>query len=248
MNADPYEIEFPSRISVTQQEIDTSVLTQEQQTKYLNLFKRVLEIYESKQKARVIVGLAGPTGSGKSVVAALFKQMAGQVDLPFRFETMGIDAFHYPNAYLQTHECSGEQLKEFKGRFDTYDVAKLISVLKDFRAEKAVSYPEYSRKTHDPVENTITINEGNAILLLEGLWLLFDRAGWGHVTQYLDYSFFLDAQKNVVRETVIQRHFRGGRTIEEAASYFDRVDAENYDLVLATRHVADEVIPSYFYL
>lgn len=241
------DLKFPETVQVTDQEINTSVLSNNQREEYIKLFERILGIYESAQKSRVVIGLAGPTGSGKSVIASLFKQMASQLDLPFHFETIGIDAFHYPNSYLLTHEIEGKTLKEFKGRFDTYDVVKLTTSLKDFKEGKTVSLPEYSRKTHDPVENAITISEQKTLLLIEGLWLLSDKDGWQDVGEYLDYSFFVDAKKDAVRGSVIQRHMNGGRSVDEASAYYDGVDSENFNLVVNTRSKASEIIPSYFY-
>lgn len=116
------DLKFPGTIEVTGQEINTSILKNHQREKYLELFKRILTIYESAQKPRVVIGLIGPTGSGKSVIASLFKHLATQLTLPFHFETVGIDAYHYPNSFLLSHEFSGKSLKDFKGRFDTYDV------------------------------------------------------------------------------------------------------------------------------
>ena len=79
MTLNPSRIKFPERVLVTEQEINTSLLTNSQRGAYLDLFQHVIEVYESKGKPRVIVGLAGPTGSGKSVIAALFKEMARQL-------------------------------------------------------------------------------------------------------------------------------------------------------------------------
>ena len=241
------DLKFPETVQVTGQEINTSILSNDQKEKYLELFKRILTIYESTQKPRVVIGLIGPTGSGKSVIASLFKNLATQLALPFHFETVGIDAYHYPNSFLLSHEFSGKPLKDFKGHFDTYDVQKLVATLKDFREGKAVSLQEYSRKTHDPIENAVTIDKPKTLLLIEGLWLLFPKNGWQNVEEYLDYSFFIDAKKDVVRDLVIQRHMNGGRKASEAASYYDEVDAENFNLVVNTKLKADEIILPYFY-
>lgn len=240
-------LKFPEAVLVTDQEINTSGLSNNQKEEYLELFKRILNIYESSQKLRVVIGLAGPTGSGKSVIASLFKQITQQLTLPFHFETVGIDAFHYPNSYLLSHEIANRPLKNFKGRFDTYNVASFTAMLKDFKEGRTVSLPEYSRKSHDPIENAVTIIEQKTLLLVEGLWLLYDKNGWQEVGKYLDYSFFLDAKKDAVRDSVIKRHMHGGRSANEASTYYDEVDADNFDLIMKTGSKANEIISSYFY-
>ena len=247
MTFNPSRIKFPEKVLVTEQEINTSLLTESQRGAYLNLFQHVIQVYESKGKPRVIVGLLGPTGSGKSVIAALFKEMVHQLSLPFRFETFGIDAFHYPNEYLLTHTAGDKMLKDLKGRFDTYDVSKLLKTLESFQIGQSVVLPAYSRKTHDPIENAAVITEENALLLIEGLWLLYDKNGWEQIGNHLDFSIFINVDKDAVRESVIKRHTEGGRSRENASAYYDSVDSRNFDLVMTTRNRANEVIPSYFY-
>lgn len=238
-------IQFPKSVLVTDQEIDVSSLNEKQKQFYIDFFRELVEYYSSAGKPRVIVGLAGPVGSGKSVTAALCKYFAGQMKLPFRFETLGIDALHYYNHYLWSHTSGGIALKDVKGRFDTYDVAKLIVILRNFAEEKDVSLPAYSRITHDPVEDAAIIVEKNALLLVEGQWLLYDKAGWEAVAPFFDFSYFIEADKEKLRDAVIARHARGGRTLEDAAQYFDEVDSQNFDLIAATKSRADKIVPSY---
>ncbi len=189
---DLQHIQFPNKLNVTDQEIDISFLTESQQEFYLNLFQEIVVMYSAKKKPRVLVGFAGPTGSGKSVIAALFQQFSKQISLPLRFSVLGIDAFHYPNEYLELHtDTGGTKLRGVKGRYYTYDTAKLVSILKQFVAGEKVSLPSYSRITHDPIENVECIAEEKSLLLVEGLWLLFDKVGWEEIYSLLDYSILL---------------------------------------------------------
>ncbi len=239
------KIIFPSKLTVTEQEIDISTLNQKQQKFYLDLFTEIVDIYTKKQKHRVIIGITGPTGSGKSVISALFQEIAKQIKLPFRLETVGIDAFHYPNNILVSQKKDGKNLIDYKGRFDTYDVSKLISALKSFSLGKKISLPVYSRKIHNPIENIVTIDEQNTLLLIEGLWLLYDQERWNEIGKLLDFSIFVNADKEVVRKAVVQRHIKGGRTATEANNYYETVDSENFDLVMKTKNRANKIIASY---
>ncbi|HZI31532.1 MAG TPA: hypothetical protein VFF11_04275 [Candidatus Binatia bacterium] len=240
------ELKFPTSLQVTEQTIDISGFTPAQKTFYLNLFEETLKIYAAAQKSRVVVGMAGSTGSGKSVVAALFKELANQARLPFAFESVTIDAYHFPNNFLLSHFSDGMPLKQVKGRFDTYDVAALVNDLKTFAAGKPVAFPIYSRKLHDPVPDSIRVEADAALLLVEGLWLLSDDGDWRPVKSMLDFCYFIDSDKERTRAAVLKRHTTGGRTLESAVKHYDEVDGRNADLVLQTRHKADKVIPPYY--
>ncbi len=240
------EIFFPSTLQVTEQTIDISGFTAAHKQFYLNLFWKTVEIYNSRPKPRVTIGFAGPTGAGKSVVAVLFKELARQAGLPFAFESITIDAYHFPNSYLYTHFADGLPLKQVKGRFDTYDVAGLVRDLESYQAGEPVTFPIYSRKLHDPVPHRISVNAKKSLLIVEGLWLLYDQAGWQNVRPLLDFSFFIDSDKERTREAVVKRHMTGGRTVEDALRHYDAVDGRNADLVQLTKAKANQVIPPYY--
>jgi hypothetical protein len=240
------EIQFPASLQVTEQHIDLSALTHKQRDFYLGLFSEIVDIYEARNKCRVVVGIAGPTGAGKSVVAVLLRNMARQAALSFVLESITIDAYHYPNSYLVSHFTDSESLKTVKGRFDTYDAKQLAGDLNAFAGGHRVSFPAYSRKLHDPVKDAIVVEAGKALLIVEGLWLLYDKAGWNAVGSLLDYAIFIEADRERVKESVLKRHMAGGRTLEEASKHYELVDARNSELVLTTRHKADKVIPPYY--
>ena len=240
------ELDFPAALVVTEQTIDISGFTPQQKFFYLNLFRETVGIYAAAKTGRVIIGMAGPTGAGKSVVAVLFQELAKRAGLPFAFATITIDAYHYPNRHLLSHFSDGVALKQVKGRFDTYDVAALVRDLKVFAAGETVAFPAYSRTLHDPVPDRIRVAAPAALLLVEGLWLLSDLGDWGQVGPLLDFCYFIEADKERTRQAVIRRHMTGGRTFEDAARHYAEVDGQNSDLTLQTRHKADKVIPPYY--
>jgi hypothetical protein len=240
------ELAFPRSLTVTEQTIDISGFTPRQKTFYLALFWETNAIYNAAKKSRVVIGIAGPTGAGKSVVTVLFKELARQAGLPFAFEAITIDAYHFPNNFLTSHFAEGVPLKQVKGRFDTYDVAALARDLKAFASGANVAFPAYSRKLHDPVPDSVLITAPATLLVVEGLWLLSDQGEWARVKPLLDFCYFIDSDQERTRQAVIQRHMTGGRTLESASKHYEEVDGRNSDLALQTRHKADKVIPPYY--
>jgi len=239
-------ITFPASLEVTEQQIDLSALSKRQKDFYLNLFFEVVDIYKARNKFRVVIGIAGPTGAGKSVVAVLLKEMAKQAGLSFAVECITIDAYHYPNTFLNSHFSEGEPLKKVKGRYDTYNAKELARDIKEFTLGGSVSFPTYSRKLHDPVRNGIVVEAKETLLIVEGLWLLYDKAGWETVGSLLDYAIFIDSDKERAKQPVLKRHRTGGRTLEDALRHYELVDGRNHDLVLTTGHRANKVIPPYY--
>src|SRR5262245_5849945 len=211
------KLTFPDSVVVTDQVVDTSTLDAKKRQAFVDLFQRVLERYQAAGLPRYVVGLVGPTGSGKSVIASLFDHFASQLRLPFRFASVGIDAYHFTNEYLRAHTVEGAPMKAVKGRYDTYDVAKLAGALTAFRGGRKVKFAVYSRAAHDPVEDMIHVSEGNVLLVLEGLWLLHESSQWGQVRPLMDHTIFIAAGKDEARAGVIKRHVTGGRSVEDAS-------------------------------
>src|SRR5262249_8683586 len=165
MSFDASQLTFPDSVVVTDQVVDTSTLDPKRRQAFIGLFQRVVERYQAAEVPRYVVGLVGPTGSGKSVIASLFDQFASQLALPFRFASVGIDAYHFTNEYLRAHTIDGASMKAVKGRYDTYDVAKLARALAAFRAVRNVKFAVYSRAAHDPVEDIIDVSQDKVLLL-----------------------------------------------------------------------------------
>lgn len=112
-----------------------------------------------------------------------------------------------------------------------------------------MSLPVYSRKIHDPIENAVVIKKQEpTLLLVEGLWVLYERSGWNKVGELLDFSIFVDAENERVRQGVLERHIRGGRTSEDAEQYYEENEAKNFNLVMLTKSRANKIIPSYYKL
>ncbi len=240
-----FEVVFPTSLQITEQVVDVSFLNEKQRQFYINLLEEIIALYENNNNQRMIIGFAGVSGSGKSVVVELLSNLASQVNLPFAVTTVGIDAYSFTNDYLLTHEDDGVALKEYKGRYDTYDVEKLVRDLSAFSSGENISLPLYSRRIHDPVENVTVISTQQNLLLVEGLWLLYEENGWDEVRERLDYCYFIDSKKEDARDLTIKRHIQGGRSKEDATVYYDSVDATNYELVSETKEKADAIIPSF---
>lgn len=178
---------------------------------------------------RTVAFLAGPPGAGKSTLAELFCVRASERRLPARVQTLGLDGFHYPNAYLdatyRTIDGVRTRLRDVKGRPETFDVHHFSETLKRARTEEGVVWPRYDRTTHD-VDARGAVVTGD-VLIVEGNWLLLDAPDWNEARTWCDGTIALRAPEPILRERLLARKMRGGLSREQAEAWYARVDGPN---------------------
>lgn len=230
---------LPDAISVTEQTIDISWLSDAQKQYFIAVSEKLKNDYLARGKGRQVVCLSGPPGAGKSVITAILEHVYTN-ETEFIFKNVGLDAFHFPNAVLEER-----RLREVKGRYDTYNIEQLQAKLEAFTAGAAVSFPTYSRQLHEPVPDSIEVTGENVLLLLEGQWLLRNEPAWANLRTLCDYQLFVAGPIETMRENVIKRHIRGGRTEKDAARFYEESDRKNTLAVLHESVKPDEQLVFY---
>ena len=163
-------------------------------------------------------------------------------------QTLGLDGFHHTAAYLKSNkgmyswECAPHEvlLQDVKGAPESYDTALFAEKLHAVQSADgtAVFWPVYDRQLHDVVPDRIPVT-GN-ILLIEGNWLLLNESPWKEITeQFADYSIFIRAEEEQLRDRLIHRKVMGGKTEAEGAAWYDAVDGPNVRRVLQCSVPAD---------
>lgn len=182
---------------------------------------------------RLLLGVAGAPGAGKSTYAAAEQRRLGPTAA-----VLPMDGFHLSQA-----ELVRLGRRDRMGAPDTFDVAAFVTILAALRHPGAVRAPAFDRTIEEPVPDAITIDDQIRIVLVEGNYLLHDREGWERVRPLLDRVVFLAPDDAVRRERLIARHVAFGKTRREAEEWVARSDDANAALVAATAHRADEVVP-----
>lgn len=233
---------FPLNVVVTDQKVSCAEISDAQRSFVIDLTRRILGDFKLSGKRRIVFGIAGPSGSGKSLLSVLIREIGRTINPEVDIEPISIDAFHFTNDQLRSTTVEGKGLASVKGRYDTYDVSTIIDRLNAFNRGETVSFPEYSRKLHEPIEDVITVNERSTIIIFEGLWLLREDEGWRKVREQIEMTFYLDDVAEESRTHTVARHILGGRTPEDAGRHYEECDAKNRELVLQTKMQADEIL------
>lgn len=192
---------------------------------------------------RYVVFIAAPPGCGKTVLAGFLEYLSRNTQGITPLQALGMDGFHYPQAYLRAHTTVRNKetvnLLSIKGAPETFDAGRLYDHLKRLQEDR-LFWPGYSRRTHDPVPDAISVRA--KIVLIEGNYLLLNREPWKRMKELCDYSVFLQEDAEVLKERLIARKAAGGMELTDAKKWYERSDRRNIETVLKESTPADCVI------
>lgn len=210
---------------------------------FLPLLDRLSTMQREKNR-RILVMLAAPPGAGKSTLASFLQKLSEENDALSDIQAIGMDGFHRRQEYLTSHTTirDGQEVTmvDIKGAPVTFDLDLLKERIKRVLNEKKVSWPSYDRHLHNPVDDAILVEKD--IVLLEGNYLLLDEDGWKDLKEMADYSIFISADENLLRERLIDRKIKSGNTRGVAEKFVDYSDMANVRLCLNKSSRADLVL------
>lgn len=193
---------------------------------------------------RVLLGIAGSPGAGKSTLAeALTTQLTGELG-PGRVAYVPMDGFH-----LADRELERLGRRDRKGAPDTFDAGGYAALLRRLRvddpSDDPVYAPGFERDLEQPLAGAIPVPATARLVITEGNYLLLPGGRWPEVRAALDEVWFCDPDPAVRRERLIARHVRFGKPPDAARAWVARVDDPNAALVAATRDRADRIVPGH---
>lgn len=206
---------------------------------FLPLLRELSRRQKAKNK-RLLVLLAAPPGVGKTTLSLLLEQLSRERSDILPIQAVGLDGFHYPQAYLDSHTAfvngAAVPMKTVKGCPETFDLEQIIDKVKLLR-EHEVAWPLYDRNLHDVVEDGLWAH--GKIVLIEGNWLLLDEPKWRSIKDFSDYSVFVSAEETMLKERLIQRKITGGLSPVQAEEFYNRSDYHNIRRVMDNRLTGD---------
>lgn len=183
---------------------------------------------------RVVLGLCGPPGAGKSTLAQRVVETVGPEAV-----VVPLDGFH-----LQDEELTRLGLLHLKGAPDTFDAAGYLALLRRIRQQRdrTIYAPSFDRTREVSLAGAIPVLPTHRLIVTEGNYLLLDTPVWREVRNELTECWFLCGDDDRRRNRLVARHLQHGRDRASAEAWMSRTDEPNAVLVAATRDRADLVL------
>lgn len=179
----------------------------------------------SHAKVPYIIGVAGSVAVGKSTTSRILRTLLARWPNHPKVDLVTTDGFLYPNKVLEERG-----LMQRKGFPESFDVKRLLRFLSNVKSGCArAEAPIYSHFFYDIVPDDVVAVEQPDILIVEGLNVL---QSWKpadgdepqpFVSDFFDFSIFLDADPDVIRRWYIDRFLSLRRTsFKDPDAYFHR--------------------------
>jgi type I pantothenate kinase len=176
-------------------------------------------------KMPYIIGVGGSVAVGKSTMARVLQALLARWPNVPKVDLVTTDGFLYPNAILER-----EGLMEKKGFPESYDLPALLRFLSDIKAgRRPVRAPVYSHLCYDVMPNQWIEIDRPDILIVEGLNVLQtgrpprDGKAIPYVSDFFDFSVYLDADERVLRSWYVDRFLAlRGTAFADPKSFFRR--------------------------
>jgi type I pantothenate kinase len=187
-------------------------------------------------KTPFIIGIACSVAVGKSTTARVLKELMSRWPSSPKVDLITTDGFLYPNAVLQR-----EGLMQRKGFPESYDIGQILRFLSAIKAgEPNVKAPQYSHLTYDVLPDAHTLVDRPDILIFEGINVLQSRPLPADgkivpiVSDFFDFSIYIDADEEQIHQWYVQRFMKLRETaFRDPTSFFKKYAAIDADAALA---------------
>ena len=190
-----------------------------------NLYGVTSAFLGQESKVPFIIGVAGSVAVGKSTTSRILREMLARWPSHPKVDLITTDGFLYPNHVLE--ERGLMQRKGFPESFDLKRLRRFLAEIKSGRPQAEA--PVYSHIAYDILPEEKILVSRPDILIVEGLNVLqpavLAKEGTEipFVSDYFDFSVYIDAEAAIVENWYVER-FMGLRqtAFREPGAYFER--------------------------
>jgi pantothenate kinase len=188
-----------------------------------------------KHSGRFIIGIVGKPGAGKSTLTSHLIENLPKDSVSL----VPMDGYHLSNLQLKNLGLSDR-----KGAFNTFDSNGYVSLLKRINTEtdQDIYYPVFHREIEESYAADGVVLANTKIVLTEGNYLLFDKAGWEKVAAELTEIWYININDSLRIERLVKRHEFYGKDKESALNWATGTDEINAKIVESTAARADVII------
>lgn len=180
-------------------------------------------LLDEAARRRVIIGLVGEPGAGKSTCTAALLEQAAVWGIAAA--CLPMDGFH-----LADVELDRLGLRDRKGAIETFDAHGYLHTLDRVRRDESgvpVYAPGFERDLEQPIAGAIAILPEHRLVITEGNYLLDESAPWPQVKPLLDAVWAVAVDDDLRRSRLVARHVQFGKSPDAAQAWVESVDEPN---------------------
>jgi uridine kinase len=192
----------------------------------------VTRTHQEHPSKRIVIGVAGGTGSGKTTVSEAILDRVGRHEIAY----LQHDSYYKDRSHVPPEERA-------KANFDHPDALEsglLAQHLNALKAGQGVEVPLYDFTSHTRREETVHIEPRN-VILVEGILIFAEKA----LRDLMDVKVFVDTDADIRFIRRLQRDINErGRTVESVIrQYTETVRPMHLEFVEPSKRYADIIIP-----
>ena len=192
------------------------------------MHETIKEIIKRKKKeTRLIVGIFGSPGSGKSTFSGNLNRELNKID-GLMSKVVPMDGFHFDNKIL-----ADRNMLQFKGSPETFDTNGFISLLAKLQQQPENDYviPIFDRELDLSRASARLIEKSTNILLIEGNYLMLNQAPWNRLQIFFDLTIKIESDRRILKDRLLKRWLELGISKDQASEKIKQNDLPNSILV-----------------